>query len=254
MKICRYENAGVTSYGVADPVHGVVREIEGTPFGGVILTGREFNRTGVTMLSPVTPTKIVAIGLNYKDHAFEMGKKIPEEPMIFLKPSSAVNRPGGDIVYPTASQRVDFEAELGVVIGKEARRVKAVDARPYILGYTCINDVTARDLQAKDIQYTRAKGFDTFAPIGPWVETEIDPAALFIRCRVNGVLKQDGNTREMGANPFALVEFVSHIMTLYPGDVIATGTPPGVGPVHPGDLIEVEIEGIGVLSNRVVAQ
>jgi 2-keto-4-pentenoate hydratase/2-oxohepta-3-ene-1,7-dioic acid hydratase in catechol pathway len=254
MKICRYENAGVVSYGVADPVHGVVREIEGSPFDGVILTGREFTRTGVTMLAPVTPTKIVAIGLNYKDHAFEMGKKIPDEPMLFLKPSSAVNRHGGDIVYPKASQRVDYEAELGVVIGKETRRVKASDARSHILGYTCVNDVTARDLQAKDVQYTRAKGFDTFAPIGPWVETDLDPLSLFVRCRVNGVLKQDGNTREMGADPFALVEFVSHVMTLYPGDVIATGTPPGVGAVHPGDVIEVEIEGIGVLSNRVVAQ
>jgi 2-keto-4-pentenoate hydratase/2-oxohepta-3-ene-1,7-dioic acid hydratase in catechol pathway len=253
MKICRYENAGVIAYGVADPVHGVVREIEGNPYDGVILTGREFTRTGVTLLAPVMPSKIVAIGLNYKDHAFEMGKKIPDEPMLFLKPSSAVNRPGGDIVYPAASQRVDHEAELGVVIGKETRRVKAGDARSHILGYTCVNDVTARDLQAKDVQYTRAKGFDTFAPIGPYVETDLDPAALFVRCKVNGVLKQDGNTREMGAGVFALVEFVSHVMTLYPGDIIATGTPPGVGPLHPGDVVEVEVEGVGVLSNRVVS-
>ena len=253
MKICRYEIAGAVRYGVADPVHGVVREIEGTPFGGVILTGREYPLTGVTMLAPVTPTKIVAIGLNYKDHAFEMGKKIPEEPMLFIKPSSAVNRPGGDIVYPAASKRVDHEAELGVVIGREARRVSAAGAKAHILGYTCVNDVTARDLQAKDVQYTRAKGFDTFAPIGPCVETDLDPSSLFVRCRVNGVLRQDGNTREMGADPFALVEFVSHVMTLYPGDVIATGTPPGVGPLSPGDVVEVEVEGIGVLSNRVVS-
>jgi 2-keto-4-pentenoate hydratase/2-oxohepta-3-ene-1,7-dioic acid hydratase in catechol pathway len=254
VKICRYENAGVISYGVADPVHGVVREIEGSPFEGVILTGREFTRTGVTLLPPVTPTKIVAIGLNYKDHAFEMGKKIPEEPMLFMKPSSAVLRSGGDIVYPKASQRVDHEAELGIVIGKTAHRVSAADAKSFILGYTCVNDVTARDLQAKDVQYTRAKGFDTFAPIGPWVETDLDPASVSVRCRVNGVLKQDGNTREMGAGVYRLVEFVSNVMTLYPGDIIATGTPPGVGPVHPGDVVEVEIEGIGVLSNRVVAQ
>lgn len=239
---------------MADPVHGVVREIEGNPFDGVILTGREFTRTGVTILPPVSPSKIVAIGLNYKDHAFEMGKKIPEEPMMFIKPSSAVLAPDGEIVYPEASRRVDHEAELGVVIGRETCRVKAADARSHILGYTCINDVTARDLQAKDVQYTRAKGFDTFAPIGPWVETDLDTSSLFIRCRVNGVVKQDGNTREMGANPFTLVEFISHVMTLYPGDVIATGTPPGVGPLHPGDTVEVEIEGIGVLRNRVVAQ
>jgi 2-keto-4-pentenoate hydratase/2-oxohepta-3-ene-1,7-dioic acid hydratase in catechol pathway len=253
MKVCRYEYAGVVRYGVADPVHGVVREIEGSPFGGVILTGREITRTGVTLLAPVLPTKIVAIGLNYKDHAFEMGKSIPEEPMLFIKPSSAVNRPGGDIVYPSASRRVDHEAELGVVIGREAHRVEAADAKSHILGYTCVNDVTARDLQAKDVQYTRAKGFDTFAPIGPWVETDLDPAELFVRCRVNGTLRQDGNTREMGAGPFELVEFVSHVMTLYPGDIIATGTPPGVGPLVPGDVVEVEVEGIGVLSNRVVS-
>lgn len=254
MKICRYDNAGTIGYGIADPVHGVVREIEGTPFDGVLLTGREFTRTGVRMLAPATPTKIVAIGLNYKDHAFEMGKKIPDEPMLFLKPSSAVNRPEGEIVYPEASRRVDHEAELAIVIGKLTHRVKASEAKSHILGYTCINDVTARDLQAKDVQYTRAKGFDTFAPIGPWIETDLDPSELFVRCRVNGTLKQDGNTREMGAGPFELVEFVSHVMTLYPGDIIATGTPPGVGPIHPGDLVEVEIEGIGVLSNRVVAR
>lgn len=254
MKICRYDNAGTIGYGIADPVHGVVREIEGTPFDGVLLTGREFTRTGVRMLAPATPTKIVAIGLNYKDHAFEMGKKIPDEPMLFLKPSSAVNRPDGEIVYPEASRRVDHEAELAIVIGKPTHRVKASEAKSHILGYTCINDVTARDLQAKDVQYTRAKGFDTFAPIGPWIETDLDPSELFVRCRVNGTLKQDGNTREMGAGPFELVEFVSHVMTLYPGDIIATGTPPGVGPIHPGDLVEVEIEGIGVLSNRVVAR
>lgn len=254
MKICRFIERDTVRYGVYDPAHGVVREIEGAPFGGVILSGREFTRTGVTLLAPVAPSKIVAIGLNYRDHAAEMGKKIPEEPMLFLKPSTAVLRPDGDIVHPSASRRVDHEAELAVVIGKEAHRVKAADARSHILGYTCFNDVTARDLQAKDVQYTRAKGFDTFAPVGPWIETDLDPASLAVRCRVNGVLKQDGNTREMGVGPFELVEFVSRVMTLHPGDIIATGTPPGVGPLVPGDRVEVEIEGIGVLSNRVVAE
>jgi 2-keto-4-pentenoate hydratase/2-oxohepta-3-ene-1,7-dioic acid hydratase in catechol pathway len=158
------------------------------------------------------------------------------------------------VIYPRASQRLDYEAELAVVIGKAAKSVKAMDAPSVILGYTCINDVTARDLQAKDGLYARAKGFDTFAPIGPWIETELDPGALRIRCLVNGQVRQDGNTREMAVSVFRLVEFISHIMTLFPGDVIATGTPPGVGPLKAGDVMTIDIEGIGPLTNRVVAQ
>jgi len=253
MKILRFEKTGKIFWGALTPESGEIREIEGGPFDGIRFTGNRHRLAEIRLLAPVVPSKIVAVGLNYKDHAREMGKKIPEEPLIFLKAPSALNHPGGDVVYPGATQRLDYEAELAVVIGRVAKAVKEKDAPSVILGYTCINDVTARDLQVKDGLYARAKGFDTFAPIGPWIETELDPSALRVRCLVNGKIRQDGNTREMGASVFRLVEFVSHIMTLFPGDVIATGTPPGVGPVNVGDVMTIEVEGIGSLTNRVVA-
>ncbi len=253
MKILRFEADGKTSCGLVDPGTGKIREIAGVPFDAIQITGRGFALDEVRVLAPVVPSKIVAVGLNYRDHAREMGKTIPPEPLIFLKAPSALNDPGGDIVYPRASSRVDHEAELAVVIGRKAKDVARKDAAAVILGYTCINDVTARDLQVKDGLYARAKGFDTFAPLGPWIETDLDPSALAVRCLVNGQVRQDGNTREMGATVPELVEFISHIMTLFPGDVIATGTPPGVGPVQVGDEIRIEVEGIGALTNRVVA-
>ena len=254
MKIVRFEESGRTAFGVLNEGDGEIRETKGPPFGSSGFTGARYHFSQVRILAPVLPSKIVAVGLNYRDHAREMGKKIPEEPLIFLKAPSALNHPGGDVVYPRASRRVDYEAELAIVIGKVARDVREREAPSVILGYTCINDVTARDLQTKDGLYARAKGFDTFAPLGPWIETEIDPSGLRVRCLVNGETKQDGNTREMAASAFRLVEFVSHIMTLFPGDVIATGTPPGVGPVQVGDVMTVEVDGIGALTNRVVAQ
>ncbi|HEY7586692.1 MAG TPA: fumarylacetoacetate hydrolase family protein [Candidatus Deferrimicrobiaceae bacterium] len=254
MKLLRFEKAGKASCGVLDLESGEIRETAGQPFDEVRFTGKVHLLGEVRLLAPVSPSKIVAVGLNYKDHAREMGKKIPEEPLIFLKAPSALNHPGGDVVYPHATQRLDYEAELAVVIGRVAKAVAAKDAPSVILGYTCMNDVTARDLQAKDGLYARAKGFDTFAPIGPWIETELDPSSLRVRCLVNGVVRQDGNTREMGASVFRLVEFISGVMTLFPGDVIATGTPPGVGAVKAGDVMTVDIEGIGPLTNRVVAQ
>ncbi len=253
MKILRFESGGKASYGLVDPGTGKIREIAGEPFDAVQVTGRGYSLDDVRVLAPVTPSKIVAVGLNYRDHAREMGKTIPAEPLLFLKAPSALNRPGGDIVYPRASKRVDPEAELAVVIGRTAKDVNRKDAPSVILGYTCIDDVTARDLQLKDGLYARAKGFDTFAPLGPWIETDLEPSALAVRCLVNGQIRQDGNTREMAATVPELVEYVSHIMTLHPGDVIATGTPPGVGPVQVGDEIRIEIEGIGALTNRVVA-
>ncbi len=253
MKILRFETAGRRSYGVLEEPSGEIRETEGLPFGGLRYTGALYRLADVRLLAPVVPSKIVAVGLNYKDHAREMGKKIPEEPLIFLKAPSALNHPGGDVVYPRASQRVDHEAELAVVIGAVAKGVSEKDAGSVIFGYTAINDVTARDLQARDGLYARAKGFDTFAPLGPWVATGLDPSSLGVRCLVNGKTRQDGNTREMGASVFRLVEFVSGVMTLFPGDVIATGTPPGVGSVQVGDVMTVEVEGIGSLTNRVVA-
>lgn len=253
MKIARYEFEGRVRHGLVDPDSGKVREIAGEPFDRVEVTGVVRRLEEVRLLAPVVPGKIVAVGLNYKDHAREMGKTIPEEPLLFLKASSALNDPGGEIVYTPQSQRVDYEAELAVVIGRKAKNVTSKSAASHILGYTCINDVTARDLQAKDVQYTRAKGFDTFAPLGPWIATDIDPTGASVRCLVNGEVRQDGNTREMGATVFRLVEFISSVMTLFPGDVIATGTPPGVGPLRVGDVVTVEVGGIGALTNRVVA-
>ncbi len=205
-------------------------------------------------LSPTRPTKIVAVGLNYKAHAEEMGKPLPEEPLLFLKPSTSVIANKMRIVLPKMSNKVDYEGELAVVIGRKCKKVSPEEARECILGYSCFNDITARDLQQKDIQYTRAKSFDTFAPYGPWIATEIDPIGLKITTKVNGQLRQEGNTEDMIFSPFELVSFISQIMTLLPGDVISTGTPPGVGPLKPQDKVEVEIEGIGKLINYAVEE
>lgn len=253
MRIVRFRAGGRTGWGILSPGGGEIRET-GDPFsGGLRETGAVLPVGGVRLLAPVVPSKIVAVGLNYRDHAREMGKPIPDEPLIFLKAPSAINDPDGEIVYPRQSRKVDHEAELGVVIGARAKDVPERDARSVILGYTCVNDVTARDLQAKDGLYARAKGFDGFAPVGPWIETDLDPSAVAVRCLVNGEVRQDGNSREMIATVSRLVAFVSAVMTLMPGDLIATGTPPGVGPLRPGDTVTVEVEGIGRLTNRVVS-
>ncbi len=203
------------------------------------------------LLSPVTPTKIVAVGRNYSEHAKELGNDVPEEPIIFLKPATCVLAPGGTIVRPPISNRVDHEGELAIVIGREARNVPRQRWRDYVRGFTCANDVTARDLQKKDVQFTRGKSFDTFCPLGPCIETELDPSALRIQTRVNGQIRQDGNTGQMVFKCDVLVEFITQVMTLLPGDVILTGTPAGVGPLASGDVVEVEIDGIGTLRNVV---
>jgi len=206
---------------------------------------------GATLLPPVTPTKIVCVGRNYADHAKELGNEAPSEPILFLKPTSALLAPGGTIVRPRQSQLVHHEAELAIVIGREAKDVKAAHWRDYVRGFACANDVTARDLQRKDVQFTRGKGFDTFCPIGPCVETELDPADLRVVARINGEVRQDGRTSQMIFSCGVLFEFITSIMTLVPGDVILTGTPAGVGTLEAGDVVEVEIEGIGVLRNDV---
>jgi 2-keto-4-pentenoate hydratase/2-oxohepta-3-ene-1,7-dioic acid hydratase in catechol pathway len=214
-------------------------------------TGERVKLSEVKLLAPCTPTKVVAIGINYRDHAGEMGHELPEDPVIFIKPSTAVIGPGDTIIRPAQSQRVDYEAELAVVIGRQCRDVKAADAAQYIFGYTCCNDVTARDLQKKDGQWTRGKGFDTFCPLGPWIETELDHNHADVKSRLNGQVKQHSNTNCL-INPIGrLVEFVSAVMTLLPGDVITTGTPSGIGPMEAGDVIEVEVGGIGILRNIV---
>ena len=206
------------------------------------------------ILPPVRPGKIVALALNYKSHAAEMNKPLPTEPLIFLKPPSAVIGHGDTILLPPMSKRVDYEGEIGVVIGKRARGVSPKEALEYVMGYTCFNDVTARDLQSKDGLFARAKGFDTFAVIGPWIETRLDPSSLNICTRLNNQVVQAGNTSDLIFDIPTVVSFVSHIMTLEPEDVIAMGTPPGVGPLSPGDTVEVEIEGIGKLTNPVAAR
>ena len=204
----------------------------------------------VELLAPCCPSKIVCVGLNYVEHAKELKMKLPEEPILFLKPPSAVIGPGTEIIVPKSSERVDYEGELGVVIGKRCKAIAADEAKKHILGYTCFNDVTARDLQQKDGQWTRAKSFDTFAPFGPWIAS-IDPSDADIKTRVNGQIRQSSNTADLIFGVPSLIEFISNVMTLEPGDVIATGTPPGVGRLEKGDVVEVEIEGIGVLKNRV---
>ena len=206
----------------------------------------------VKLLAPVAPSKIVCVGRNYREHAAELGNKMPDEPLLFLKAPSAVVASGESIELPGASQQVEHEGELGVVIGRVARKVSEhEDPLSYVFGYTCVNDVTARDLQRKDVQFTRGKSFDTFCPVGPWIETEIDPGNVAVETRLNGEVKQKGNTADMAFPVSFLIRYISEIMTLYPGDLIATGTPAGVSRMKHGDTVEVEVEGIGILVNRV---
>lgn len=256
MKICRFLKDDIERWGVVED--GAVFEVETGPFGqgpsgGLKRTGEGYRLEDVRLLPPSSPSKIVAIGLNYRAHAAEFHKPLPEEPMLILKPSTAVIGHNDAIVYPShMSGRVDYEGELALVIGKRARDVPVESAGDYILGYTCFNDVTARDLQAKDIQYTRAKGFDTFACVGPWIETGIDPTNVRIETCLNGEKRQDASTRDMVFDVFTIVSFVSRVMTLLPGDIITTGTPSGIGGMKPGDTVEVAIDGIGTLRNTVV--
>ncbi len=227
---------------------------DGTTLAYDPATGTSGAELSITrLLPPCRPSKIVCLGLNYRDHAQEMGLAIPDEPILFLKPPSSIIGHGDAIVYPDQSHRVDYEAELAVVMARRCRMVSPDEASGCILGYTCLNDVTARDLQAKDGQWTRAKSFDTFAPVGPWIETAIaDPHDLDIRLLVNGEVRQSSNTRHLIFSIPEIVSYIAGIMTLEPGDVIATGTPSGIGPLNRGDVVRVEIQDIGVLENRVV--
>lgn len=230
--------------------------VEGDVLGGrgAWSLGEEIAAEGHTILAPVQPSKIVCVGLNYKDHAAEQNKPLPAEPLLFIKPSTSVIGPGEPIQVPAWAGRVDHEAELGLVIGTRAHRVTAQDASKYILGLIAVNDVTARALQNKDGQYTRAKGFDTFAPIGPCIAVDLDGRDLAVRGFVNGQIRQDSRTRELIFTIPELVAFISSIMTLLPGDIISTGTPSGIGPIVPGDSVSVSVEGVGVLTNPVVQQ
>lgn len=215
---------------------------------------RDFKLSDVRLLPPCVPSKVVAVGLNYRDHAEELNLQLPQEPLLFIKPATSVISHGDTIILPSQSSRVDFEAELAVVVGKAAKHVSRENAGEYIIGYTCLNDVTARDLQNRDGQWTRSKSFDTFCPIGPWIETEIDPEDLSIELYLNGETKQKSRTSNLIFSPAVLVEFISSVMTLLPGDVIATGTTSGIGPMKAGDIVEVRIEGIGSLTNPVESE
>jgi 2-keto-4-pentenoate hydratase/2-oxohepta-3-ene-1,7-dioic acid hydratase in catechol pathway len=208
----------------------------------------------VKLFAPVTPSKIVCVGRNYREHAAELGNKMPDEPLLFLKAPSALIASGDHIQLPAASQQVEHEGELGVVIGRTASKLTE-DENPldYVFGYTCVNDVTARDLQRKDVQFTRGKSFDTFCPVGPWIETELDPTSANVTTRLNSEIKQQGNTADMAFPVAFLIRYISEIMTLYPGDLIATGTPAGVSKMKDGDVVEVEVAGVGVLRNQVVS-
>jgi 2-keto-4-pentenoate hydratase/2-oxohepta-3-ene-1,7-dioic acid hydratase in catechol pathway len=236
-------------YGLADDAS--VTLISDEPFAaweteGVVPLG------SAHLLAPVIPTKVACVGINYRGHAEEMGHEIPDEPVLFLKPPTAVVGPSQEIRIPEGMDTVDFEAELAVVIGRRTHRITAEQAPEYILGYTCANDVTARALQRKDGQWTRAKGFDTFCPVGPWVESDIDPLDVTVEAYLNGELKQSASTSDMIFNVYELVAFVSGVMTLLPGDLVLTGTPQGIGPMSRGDVVEVRIGGIGSLVSRVV--
>ena len=263
MKYCRFHWNGEAHYGLVEAVAGrdsIVRLLltppEETDGDIESLRTRKIDAIALdeaALLPPVRPSKIVCIGRNYRDHAAELGNEVPKEPLIFLKATSALLSPGATIRRPKISQRVDYEGELGVVIGKTCYQPPAdADIRQYILGYTCVNDVTARDLQNKDGQWSRAKGFDTFCPVGPLVTDEIDPSAgVGVETRVNGDVKQQGNTRDFIFNIDSLIRYVAQAMTLFPGDLIPTGTPSGVGPLAAGDTVEVLVEGAGILRNPV---
>ena len=250
MKIVRFSATGKACYGILES--DKIQVCTGTPYLRLEPTDRYYGITDVKLLPPCAPSKIVALGVNYRSHGEEMSHRIPAEPLIFIKPSTSVIGPDDDIVYPVSSKRVDYEGELGVVIKNNTYQVSKKEANHHILGYTCINDVTARDIQASDKQWTRSKGFDTFCPIGPCIETELEPGNLSLKTFLNGEIKQETSTSDLVFPVNELVSFISHVMTLLPGDVIATGTPSGIGPMQPGDTVEITIENIGTLRNRVI--
>ncbi len=258
MRIVRFQTGGRAKYGMLQGE--TIRSLDGSPFAGSRSSGSRYAFDGaayrmneVKLLAPCRPSKIVCVGLNYRRHAEETKMALPTVPLIFLKPPSAVIGTEDAIVPPPSCTRVDYEGELAVVIGKKAKNVPECRAAEYVLGYTCLNDVTERNIQSADGQWTRAKGFDTFAPMGPWIETELAPDDLKVESYLNGQLRQSGRTGDLIFGVAGLIGFISGVMTLLPGDVISTGTPSGIGPMQPGDVVEVRIEGIGTLRNRVAA-
>ena len=258
MRFCRFVpldrtvSSGAPIYGILDDYQ--VREISGPPWAEWSQSPRAWPLTAVRCVAPVDPGKIVCIGRNYAAHAAELGNEVPKEPLMFLKPPSSIVGPNEPVVLTPYSQRVEHEGELAIVIGRRCSHLlDSDDALSYVLGYTCLNDVTARDIQKSDVQFTRGKGFDTFCPVGPHIETDLDPKNVLVETRVNGAVRQSGNTSLMIYPCAFLVRWISRMMTLFPGDVIATGTPAGVGPLVVSDVVEVSVAGIGVLRNPVHA-
>jgi len=259
LRIVRFAIQGKPKYGV---VNGdIIRSLRGSPFASfaghgssLVFGANSYQLAEVRLLPPCLPSKIVGVGLNYRSHAKETKLSIPTVPLIFLKPSTAVIGPGDEIVLPRFSRRVDYEGELGVVVGKKAKNVPKEKARDYVLGYICVNDVSERYAQREDGQWTRAKSFDTFAPIGPWIETEIEPDNLKIETYLNKELRQSAYTADLIFGVYDLISFISGVMTLLPGDIIATGTPSGIGSMNPGDVVEVKIDKIGTLRNLVAGE
>jgi 2-keto-4-pentenoate hydratase/2-oxohepta-3-ene-1,7-dioic acid hydratase in catechol pathway len=249
VRTCRYRHGLTERFGVVEGDQ--VRALTAEPWAGGLPEGPPVKLAQVTLLAPVRPSKVVCIGRNYLAHARELGNEVPKQPLLFMKPSTAVIGPQEAIRCPPQSQDVQHEAELGVVLGRALSRATPAEAKAAVFGFTCLNDVTARDIQREEKQFTRAKGFDTFCPVGPIVETALDPDGLTVVCRVNGVEKQRGNTSDMAFDPYALLAFISDVMTLLPGDLVATGTPEGVSRLKRGDWVEVEIPGIGILRNPV---
>jgi 2-keto-4-pentenoate hydratase/2-oxohepta-3-ene-1,7-dioic acid hydratase in catechol pathway len=251
MRLVRFRAGDRIATGVVEGE--IVRPLRGTFFEEPIPTGEELPLDSVRLLAPVIPSKLVCVARNYAEHAKEMGNPVPEVPVLFFKPATSVIGPGDPIPLPPGAGRVDHEAELAAVIGRLCRRVSADEAMSAVLGFTCANDITSRDWQKSDVQWARAKGSDGFGPLGPWIETELDPADLQITSTVNGELRQKARTSEMTLSPAQLISHISQTITLLPGDVVLTGTPPGVSPLEAGDTVEVQIEGIGVLDNPVAA-
>ncbi|HET6714152.1 MAG TPA: fumarylacetoacetate hydrolase family protein [Actinomycetota bacterium] len=251
MRLLRFRHGDRIATGVAETDEDAVRVLGGTFFEDPLPTGEELSFDELHLLAPVLPSKLVCVGKNYEAHAAEWGQTVPEEPLLFLKPSTAVIGPNDPITLLPVSRRIDFEGELVVVIGRLAKDIKAEDAYRVILGYTCGNDVTLRTLQRSDDQWARAKGFDGSAPIGPWIETDLDPNDVVVEARLNGEIRQRASTVDMVFGVATLIEYITSFMTLLPGDMIMTGTPDGVGQLAPGDVVEIEVEGVGTLANTV---
>lgn len=249
MRLARFSVDGHVHNGLVESEQ--IHQLAGSLFDVIEKTGHSYPLSAVTLLTPVEPSKIICIGLNFKDHAAEIGQNTQDEPLMFFKPPSSLIASGERIVIPPQTTKAELEVELAIVVGKKAKNISESEAKSHILGYTIANDVTARDVQFSDLQWARSKGFDTFGPLGPWIETEFNPENKKLISRVNGEIRQEGNTQHMISRPEALLSYVSQNLTLFPGDVILTGSPAGISGINRGDLVECEIEGIGILSNPV---